>query len=101
MPPYRASRKIARLQALSRRLLPIGLTSAWQLQPFFSFCAPARHEEATDGVGAAGSSGFQCRCLGLHFVFVVAFSSEVKSWRLFMIADAWARSVRPWRPRSR
>src|SRR5271166_3019694 len=32
MPPYCASRKIARLQALSRRLLPIGLTPAWQLQ---------------------------------------------------------------------
>src|SRR5208283_2943279 len=30
--PYCASRKIARLQALSRRLLPIGLTPAWQLR---------------------------------------------------------------------
>jgi hypothetical protein len=38
--------------------------------------------------------GLQCRFLALHFEFVLAFSSEVKGWRRFMIADAWASFVR-------
>ena len=44
------------------------------------------------GVGAA-CSPVVCRCPGLHRA-PVAFSSEVKGWRLFLIADAWASVVR-------
>jgi hypothetical protein len=40
-------------------------------------------------VGAAGSHGFVCRFVGLHFEFPWP-SSEVKGWRLFMMPDAWA-----------
>jgi hypothetical protein len=57
--------------------------------PFFLFAPLPALTEATDGVGAARSPGFQC-FLGLHFV--LAFSSEVKGWRRFMIADVWAPS---------
>ena len=46
-------------------------------------------------MGAAGSHGFVGRFLGLHFEFLLASSSEVKGWRRFMIADAWASFVRP------
>jgi hypothetical protein len=36
------------------------------------------------------SPGLDCHFLGLHFEFLLAFSREVSSWRLFLIADARA-----------
>ena len=51
---------------------------------FFYFCAASRLE---GGHGAASAlpvrMGFMCRFLGLHFEFLLAFSSEVKGWRRF------------------
>jgi hypothetical protein len=55
----------------------------------FYFSRPSRLKEATGRMGAPGSHGFVCRFVGLHFEFLWP-SSELKGWRLFMFADAWA-----------
>jgi hypothetical protein len=73
----------------------LGFPSAFSMayadpRAFFLFAPLPASKEATGRVGAARSPGFQCRFLGLHFEFVLAFSTEVKGWRLFLIADAWA-----------
>jgi hypothetical protein len=57
---------------------------------FFLFARLPASKVAAGGVGPARSPGFQYRFFGLHFEFVLAFSNEVKSWHLFMIADARA-----------
>jgi hypothetical protein len=77
-----------------RRIEPYqGLTPT--PRAFFLLAPLPASNEATGRRDAARSHGFECRFLGLHFEFVLAFSSEVKGWRLFMIADARALFARP------
>jgi hypothetical protein len=52
-------------------------------QGFFTSCAPFRLEGGHGAASALPFARLVCCCFGLHFEFVLAFSSEVKGWRRF------------------